>query len=115
MRRARNPKPNAISESSVNKQKGNTYEILLRTVFAGEPHPLVYSCPQVVMVLLEEARWPAGVASAGKRVVIPPMEEDGGWFGDVCNIGEHGVEDVHQFRLDLGVGQRFDTFRPVAL
>jgi len=67
------------------------------------------------VVLLEKVRWPVGIASAGKWVVVPPMEEDGGWFGDVGNVGIHRAEDVHQFHLDLGIGQRFDTFGPVPL
>ena len=87
----------------------------MRAVFASKPHPLVESSPHVVVVLLEEARWPVGVTSTGKWVIVPPVEEDGGGFGDVGDVGVHRVEDVHQFRLNLGIGQRFDTFRPIAL
>jgi len=92
-----------------------TYEILLRTVFASEPQPLIHSCPQVVVVLLEEARRPVGVASTSERVVVPPMEEDRGRFWNIGDIGVHGAEDIHQFRLDFSIRQRFDAFRPIAL
>jgi hypothetical protein len=84
-------------------------------MLASKPHPLIDSGPQVRVVLLEEACRPVGVASTGERVVVPPVEEDGSGFGHVGHIGVHGVEDIHQFRLDFGIGQRFDTFRPVAL
>ena len=57
------------------------------------------------MVLLEETRGPVGVASAGEWVVVPPVEEDGGGFGHVGHIGIHGMEYIHQFRLDFGIGQ----------
>ena len=84
-------------------------------MFASEPHPLIDSCPQVVVVLLEEARGPVGVASTGERVIEPPVEEDGGGFRHVVHIRVHGVENVHQFRLDFGITERLDTFRPIAL
>ena len=84
-------------------------------MFASEPQPLIDSSPQIVVMLLEEAGRPVGVASTSERVVVPPVEEDGGGFGDVGYIGIHGVEDVHQFCLDFGVCHRFNTFRPIAL
>jgi hypothetical protein len=66
-------------------------------------------------MLLEEARRPVGVASTSEWVIVPPVEEDGGGFGNVGDIGIHGVEDVHQFHLDFGVCHRFNTFGPIAL
>ena len=99
----------------VKKEGRSTYEIFLRTVFASEPQPVVESRPQVIVVLLEEARRPVGVTSTSEWVVIPPVEEDGGRFGHVGHIRVHGVEDIHQFRLDFGIGQRFNTLGPVAL
>ena len=84
-------------------------------MFASKPHPLIDSCPQVIVVLLEEARGPVGIASTSERVIEPPVEEDGGGFGDVGHIGVHGVEDVHQLRLDFRISHRFNAFRPVAL
>jgi hypothetical protein len=84
-------------------------------VFTSEPEPVTDRRPQIVVVLLEEARRPVGVTSANEWVIVPPMEQNGGWLWHVGNIGIHGVEDIHQFCLDFGVGQRFDTLRPVTL
>lgn len=84
-------------------------------MFASEPQPLVDSGPQVVVVLSEEARRPVGVASAGEWIVVPPVEEDGSGFGYLGHIGVHGMEDIHQLCLDLGIRQRFNAFRPIAL
>ena len=84
-------------------------------MFASEPQPLIDGCPQVVVMFLEEARGPVGVASASEWVVVPPVEENGGGFGNVGHIGIHCVEDIHQFRLDFGICHRFNTFRPIAL
>lgn len=92
-----------------------TYEILLRAVLASEPQPVTDGCPQVVVVFLEEARRPVGVTSASEWIVKPPVEEDGGRFGHVVHIRVHGMENVHQFRLDFGITERLDTFRPIAL
>jgi len=84
-------------------------------MLASEPHPLINSRPHVIVMLLEEACRPVGVASTSEWVVVPPVEEDGGGFGNLGNIGVHGVEDIHQFRLNLSIGQRFNALRPVAL
>ena len=84
-------------------------------MFASEPQPVIDGGPQVIVVLLEEARRPVRVASAGEWVVVPPVEKDRGGLGDIGHVRVHGVEDVHQFRLDLRIGHRFNTFRPVTL
>ena len=114
MRRARNPTVEVLAGIAREKQE-STYEILLRAVLASEPDPLVDSRPQVVVVFLEEARGPVGVASTSERVVVPPVEEDGGGFRNLGHVRVHGVEDIHQFRLDFGIRHRFDTFGPIAL
>jgi hypothetical protein len=68
MQESLNPKCKMISKSGMSKK--NTYEVLLGTMFASEPHPLIDSGPQVRVVLLEEVRRQVGVASAGERVVF---------------------------------------------
>lgn len=103
------------SQQEWHEKKTGTYEIFLRTVFSSKPYPLIDSRPQVVVMLLEEARGPVGVASTREWVIVPPMEEDGGGFGNVGHIRVHGVENIHQFCLDFSIRQRFNAFRPVAL
>ena len=87
---------NDLSKNGAKKKTGeDTHEIFLRAMFAGEPQPLVNGRSQIVVVLLEEARRPVGVASTSERVVVPPVEEDGGGFWDFGHVRVHGVKDVH--------------------
>jgi len=66
-------------------------------------------------MLLEEARGPVGVTSTSERVVVPPVEQDGGGFWHVGDVRIHGVEDFHQLRLDFSIRHRFNAFRPITL
>lgn len=86
------------------KEKRDTYEILLGTVFTSKPQPVTDRRPQVIMVLLEKARRPIRVAPTSERVVVPPVEMDRGGFGYVGHIGVHRMQNVHQFRLDFAIG-----------
>ena len=84
-------------------------------MLTSEPQPVIDGSPQIVVVLLEEARRPVRVASAGEWVVVPSMDKDRGGFGHVGHVRIHGVEDVHQFLLDFLIGHRLSAPRPVAL
>lgn len=104
-----------ISAINQKKEQKNTHEILLRAVFAGEPQSIADRRPQIIVVLLEEARRPIRIAATGERVIVPPVEQDGGGLWHVDHVGVHGVQNVHQLRLDFGISQRLNTLRPVAL
>ena len=84
-------------------------------MFASEPQLVTNGRPQVIVVLLEKARGPIRVASTSEWVVVPPVEQDGSGFWHVGHIRVHSTENVHQFRLDFMISQRFDTLRPVTL
>lgn len=104
-----------ISARMARVKQGVTYKVLLRAMLASEPQPLVDGRPQVIVMLLEEAGGPVGITSTGEWVIVPPVEQDGGGFRHVGDVRIHGVEDIHQFRLDFGISHGLNTFGPITL
>lgn len=88
--------------------RGSAYKIPLGTVLAGKPELLT-----VVVMFLEKTHRPVGVAPPSERVVLLPMEEDGGRLGHIVYTShKYGL---YRWRSTFSLSDRTQNNRRVVL
>ena len=102
------------SETKINKRQ-TTYSLAELTVIletrrlARKPQSLRHARSQVILMKLRKARRPITITSSEQLVRVPAREGECQGFGD-GDIGIHGLQDLEDLGLDLGVGEGFDSF-----
>lgn len=83
-------------------------------MLASEPQPVVDRRPYIVVMLLKEARRPVGVTPTKERILIPPRNVTGNWFG-YSDIGVHGTKHANQLLSYFFFTKYLGSLSPITL